>query len=225
VVTVGNRSAWEKASRKHVDEYQELLDEARNSSSLFECELALLRPLLASNPGVVHLQSGHGLDDVALVAEGARSVVGVDFSSVAATAAQRRATELGVNCRYVIAELPGAPLRDGCTELVYTGKGALIWLPDLDSWAADVARLLTPGGHLFVHEAHPMVPLWTWDTRRAADPAGPRVFRAVARQRHVPCQRGGGVAGDAGRDRHRGARCRAGTAAPGRAPGTVLALG
>jgi hypothetical protein len=63
----------------------------------------------------------------------------------------------------VIAELPGAPLRDGCADLVYTGKGALIWLPDLGSWAEDVARLLRPGGHLFVLEAHPLVPLWTWD--------------------------------------------------------------
>jgi len=36
---------------------------------------------------VVHLQSGHGLDDIALVAAGAHSVTGVDFSEVAATAA------------------------------------------------------------------------------------------------------------------------------------------
>jgi SAM-dependent methyltransferase len=159
----GNRTAWEKASEKYVNEHDELLDQARNSSSLVACELELLRPLLASAPSVVHLQSGNGLDDIALVGEGARSVVGVDFSAVAATAAQRRADELGVACRYVVAELPGAPLRDGCADLVYTGKGALIWLPDLRAWAADVARLLRPGGHLFVHEAHPMVPLWTWD--------------------------------------------------------------
>ncbi|WP_086664789.1 class I SAM-dependent methyltransferase [Lentzea kentuckyensis] len=158
-----NRIAWETASRKYVHEHEELLEQARNTSSLVECELALLRPLLASAPAVVHLQSGHGLDDVDLIAHGARQVVGVDFSEVAATAAQRRADELGVRCRYVVAALPGAPLRDGCADLVYTGKGALIWMPDLAAWAADAARLLRPGGHLFVHEAHPMVPLWTWD--------------------------------------------------------------
>nr|WP_281353447.1 class I SAM-dependent methyltransferase [Phytoactinopolyspora mesophila] len=122
-----------------------------------------MRPLLASSPTVVHLQSGHGLDDIALVAEGARSVVGVDFSEVATSAAQRRADELAIPCRYVTGELPGAPLRDECAELVYTGKGALIWLADLRAWARDVARLLRPSGHLFVYEAHPMVPLWTWD--------------------------------------------------------------
>lgn len=158
-----NRGAWEAASQKHVDEYQEHLARARNECSLSARELELLRPILAHSPAVVHLQSGHGLDDIALLGSGARSVVAVDFSQVAATAAQRRADELGASCRYVVAQLPGAPLRDACADLVYTGKGALIWLPDLQAWAADIARLLRPGGHLFVYEAHPAVPLWTWD--------------------------------------------------------------
>jgi hypothetical protein len=26
-------------------------------------------------------------------------------------------------------------------------------MPDIRAWASDVTRLLTPGGHLFVHEA------------------------------------------------------------------------
>jgi SAM-dependent methyltransferase len=158
-----NRVAWEAASQKYVREYQDHLDQARNGSSLFAHELDLLRPLLASSPAVVHLQSGHGLDDIALAAAGARTVIGVDFGQTTATAAQRRADELGAACRYVIAKLPGAPLRDECADLVYTGKGALIWMPDLDAWARDVARLLRPSGRLFVYESHPAVPLWTWD--------------------------------------------------------------
>jgi hypothetical protein len=54
-------------------------------------------------------------------------------------------------------------LPDECADLVYTGKGALIWIPDLRAWASDAARLLRPSGHLFICEAHPAVPLWTWD--------------------------------------------------------------
>lgn len=158
-----NRVAWEAASQKHVREYRDLLDQARNQSSLVPCEREILRPLLAPSPGVVHLQSGHGLDDIALAAAGAGWVIGVDFSEVAASAARRRARELGVACRYVVAEVPGVPLRSQCADLVYTGKGALIWMADLPAWAADAARLLRPAGHLFVYEAHPLVPLWTWD--------------------------------------------------------------
>jgi SAM-dependent methyltransferase len=162
-VVARNRAVWEEASQKHMREYQDLLDQARARSSLAPCERELLRPLLTSAPVVVHLQSGNGLDELDLVAAGARCSVGVDYSEVAAGAAQRRAAELAVQCRYVVGQLPMAPLRDHCADLVYTGKGALIWMPDLDGWAATVARLLRPAGHLFVYEAHPMVPLWTWD--------------------------------------------------------------
>jgi SAM-dependent methyltransferase len=158
-----NRIAWETASQKHVREYEEHLARAVAGSSLCTTERELLREVLGRAPEVVHLQSGHGLDDVALVAAGARSVVGVDYSEVAVAAAQRRADELHVACRYVVAAVPGVPLANASADLVYTGKGALIWMPDLAEWARDVARLVRPSGHLFVYEAHPAVPLWTWD--------------------------------------------------------------
>ena len=51
-------------------------------------------------------------------------------------------------------------------DLVYTGVGALCWLPDIRRWARTVAGLLRPGGRLFIREAHPM--MWTLP-RTAAD--------------------------------------------------------
>ena len=48
-------------------------------------------------------------------------------------------------------------------DLVFTGVGALCWLPDVRRWAGIVATLLRPGGHLFLREGHPM--LWTLDER------------------------------------------------------------
>lgn len=180
-VVRSNRVAWESASQKHVREYDELLEQARVESSLAAPERTVLEPLLRLRPEVVHLQSGHGLDDVALVRGGARSVVGVDYSEVAAHAASRRARELDVPCHYLVAEVPAAPLRAGCADLVYTGKGALIWMRDLDAWARDVARLLRPSGHLFVFESHPMVPLWTWDE----DEARIRADRGYFSRSHV----------------------------------------
>ena len=135
-------------------------------NALTGMERDLLREILRGAPEVVHLQSGHGLDDVALVQAGARSVVGIDYSQVAVHAAQRRADELGAACRYIAAAVPGVPLASASADLVYTGKGALIWMSDLTGWARDVARLLRPSGHLFVFEAHPAVVLWTWDGDR-----------------------------------------------------------
>lgn len=158
-----NRVAWEKASEKYVREYDELLAEAAERRALWARELELLEPVLRKRPVVVHLQSGHGVDDVSLIAAGARVVVGVDYSVTAAGAAHRRARELDVAAQYVVAEVPVVPVRDESADLVYTGKGALIWMRDLDAWAQAVARMLKPGGQLFVYEAHPAVPLWTWD--------------------------------------------------------------
>lgn len=158
-----NRVAWESASQKHVNEYEEHLAEAARRESLRAWELELLGPALAKRPMVVHLQSGHGLDDVSLLAKGANHVIGVDYSATAATSAQQRARDLDVRAQYVVAEVPRVPLKDGCADLVYTGKGALIWMRDITAWAAEVARLLKPHGQLYVYEAHPAVPLWTWD--------------------------------------------------------------
>ena len=52
-------------------------------------------------------------------------------------------------------------------DLVYTGIGALCWLPSVRRWAAVVADLLRPGGRLFIREGHPV--LWTLDDERPDD--------------------------------------------------------
>jgi hypothetical protein len=110
VWTRRRRRAWEAASHKHVREYDDLLAQAVAGSSLNDVERELLAGILSLSPEVVHLQSGHGLDDAALVQAGAMSVVGVDYSAVAAGAAQCRADELGLACRYVVGAVPGVPL-------------------------------------------------------------------------------------------------------------------
>jgi SAM-dependent methyltransferase len=41
-------------------------------------------------------------------------------------------------------------------DVVYSGKGALIWLPDVARWAEVAAKLLRPGGFLYLVEFHPV---------------------------------------------------------------------
>lgn len=155
------RAAWAVASRKYTDEYDEHLEAAR-TARLLPAEVAALERIV---PGadVVHPMSGHGLDDAALVRLGARSVHGVDYSPAPVESARRRADALGLPCRYTRATLPDSGLDDACADLVYTGKGALIWVTDLPAFLAEVRRLLRPGGWFYVYEAHPLVPLWAWD--------------------------------------------------------------
>src|SRR5436190_865728 len=52
-------------------------------------------------------------------------------------------------------------------DLVYTGIGALCWLPDIARWGQVAGRLLRPGGRLFLREGHPM--LWTIDDTRTSE--------------------------------------------------------
>jgi hypothetical protein len=66
---------------------------------------------------------------------------------------------------YVEAELyeAVAVLGGEAFDFVFTGVGALNWLPTIDRWASVVANLLVPGGRLFLREGHPM--LWTLEER------------------------------------------------------------
>ncbi len=42
-------------------------------------------------------------------------------------------------------------------DVVYTGKGALCYLPDLTAWAEVLRALLAPGGLLYLVEFHPLL--------------------------------------------------------------------
>lgn len=109
---------------------------------------------------VLHLQCHIGTDTLSLARLGARSVTGIDFSRPALEAATSLATECGSDISYVESEVYSAVETVGAErfDLVYTGVGALCWLPDIGRWAQIVADLLRPGGRLFIREGHPV--LW-----------------------------------------------------------------
>ena len=94
-------------------------------------------------------------------------MTGLDFSPAALTEARRIAALAGAEVDFVEAEVYDAvsALGAGRFDLVYTGAGALGWLPDIRRWARTVADLLRPGGRLFVREAHPM--MWSLDEERS----------------------------------------------------------
>ena len=106
---------------------------------------------------MVHLQCHIGTDTISLARLGGR-VTGVDFSPGALAVARDLAVACGVEARFVESELYGVPEVLGPDfDLVYTGVGALCWLPDIAGWARVVAALLRPGGRLYVRDAHPIL--------------------------------------------------------------------
>jgi SAM-dependent methyltransferase len=107
----------------------------------------------------VHLQCHIGTDTVSLARLGAR-MTGLDISAPALAAGRALAASAGVDVRFVQSELysAAAVLGEGAFDLVFTGIGALCWIPDIRAWADVVAALLRPGGRLHIREGHPM--LW-----------------------------------------------------------------
>jgi SAM-dependent methyltransferase len=128
-------------------------------------------PLLGSVEGCrgVHLQCHIGIDTLSLARLGAE-MTGLDLSPASLTEARSLAERAGPAVSYVEAEVYDAldVLDAGTFDLVYTGIGALCWLPDIGRWAQVVAGLLAPGGRLFIREGHPM--LWSLDETQTDRP-------------------------------------------------------
>lgn len=110
----------------------------------------------------VHLQCHIGTDTLSLARLGAH-MSGLDFSVASLEQARLLAERCGTPIDYVEAPVYEAAevLEPGGFDLIYTGIGALCWLPRIDDWARNVAALLKPGGRLFLREGHPM--LWALD--------------------------------------------------------------
>ena len=106
---------------------------------------------------VAHLQCHFGLDTLSLARLGAR-VTGLDFSEPAIEAARQIAVDCGLDAEFVAADVYDAvaALDHRTFDLVYTGLGALCWIPDLVGWARVVDELLRPGGTLYLAEFHPL---------------------------------------------------------------------
>jgi SAM-dependent methyltransferase len=119
-------------------------------------------PLIGDIAGLrgVHLQCHIGTDTISLARLGA-SMTGVDFSEPAISQARALAERTGADATFVSSDVYEAvdAIGAGAFDLVFTGIGALCWLPSVSRWARVVASLLRPGGRLFIREGHPM--LWS----------------------------------------------------------------
>lgn len=155
-----NRANWDERALAHARSADYHVERFVEDPDYISEVVAFDRPLLGSVAGQrgVHLQCHIGTDTVSLARLGTR-MTGLDFSGASLAEARRLAARTGADVEFVESEVYGAldVLDGGGFDLVYTGIGALIWLPDIDRWAAVVAALLRPGGRLFVREGHPMM--------------------------------------------------------------------
>ena len=158
-----NRAAWDEAAERYEGWFDEAVALIRDGgSNLFPIEETLIGDLRGRCSRAVHLQCAGGRDTLSLWNLGADEVVGIDFSPRMLELARRLSEAVGAPARWIEADVLETPHElDGTADLVYTGRGAIMWLQDLDAWASVVRRLLSPTGRFVLFDAHPAE--WLFD--------------------------------------------------------------
>jgi SAM-dependent methyltransferase len=156
-----NRANWDERAPAHAASADYGVERFAADPAYLSHVVRFDLPLLGDVAGLrgVHLQCHIGTDTVSLARLGA-TMTGVDFSAASLAQARTVAARAGADVTFVEADVYDAvaAVGGGRFDLVYTGVGALCWLPDIRRWAQVVAGLLRPGGRLFLREGHPV--LW-----------------------------------------------------------------
>jgi SAM-dependent methyltransferase len=164
-----NRANWDDRAPAHAASPGYPVGKLASDPSFLSPVVAFDRPLLGSltSQRGIHLQCHIGTDTVSLSRLGA-DMTGLDFSEKSLQEARRVAQLAAADVRFVQSNVYDAVAAAGTGyDFVYTGIGALCWLPDVARWARTVSALLRPGGRLFIREGHPM--LWTLDDSATGD--------------------------------------------------------
>jgi len=155
-----NRASWDERAPVHAASPFYDVDSFVADPAALSPVVRFDRPRLGDVAGLrgVHLQCHIGTDTISLSRLGAR-MTGLDFSGAAIAEARGLASRIGADTEFVQADAYDAVDVLGAAQfdLVFTGIGALCWLPDIRRWASVVAALLKPGGRLFIREGHPML--------------------------------------------------------------------
>lgn len=164
-----NRVSWDARVGVHVAsafyDVEGFLADAKRLS-LQPYEPALLGDVTGLD--LVHLQCHFGLDTLSWARLGAK-VTGLDLAPSAVEAARALAERAGLDASFIEGNTyDAAELIDRRFDVVYTGFGAICWLPDLERWAQVVAALLKPGGRLCLAEFHPILSVVGDDGERIA---------------------------------------------------------
>lgn len=153
--TQQNRRAWnEIAAQRHKVSFP--------AAEFFAQGQSVLDPRVVEAAGdvkgktLLHLQCSTGSDTLSWTVQGA-DATGVDISDEQIAIAQQTANDAGLSTRFIVADVYNLPneLYESF-DIVFTGGGSLVWLPDIDRWANIVASVLRQDGLFLLFEEHPV---------------------------------------------------------------------
>ncbi len=105
---------------------------------------------------LLDLQCGGGEGALFFARRGAKAT-GVDISEERLKQARRKAQRAGANIAYIRGNVVKLPLPRNGFDLVHTGGGVTAWIPDIGRWAAEIGRVLKPGGRFVWWDGHPVL--------------------------------------------------------------------
>ncbi len=159
--TDANREAWDEAAALHRSQNMEsLLAGFRTPgySCLGAIETERLQALGVAGKDVAQLCCNNGRELLSVKNMGAGRCVGFDAAKGFIEQARELAAAGGIDCAFLCTDIYAVPTAyDAGFDLVTVTIGVLGWMPDLDGFLAVAARLLRPGGALFIYEQHPIL--------------------------------------------------------------------
>ena len=160
-----NREAWEEVAPLHREHNQAQLLKAfkvPGYSCLDEIETAVLRDIGVDGKDVAQLCCNNGRELLSVKNLGAGRCVGFDQAEGFIAQARELAAAGAIDCDFVCSEIHEISSDyDAAFDLVTITIGVLSWMPDIAAFMAVPARLLRPGGRLFIYEQHPIIEMVT----------------------------------------------------------------
>ncbi len=148
-----NQRLWDELAPVHFRAYREVQMLRAGQPVLDDIELDEIGDVQGRS--LLHLQCHIGTDTLDWERRGAQ-VTGIDFSARSIDMACRLRDELGLQARFMHASVYDLPagLQESF-DIVYTSRGVLCWLRDLERWGRIIAGCLKPGGIAYVMDTHP----------------------------------------------------------------------
>lgn len=168
-----NRAAWDASAPYHRKSrgFDALRAgfAAAGYSCLDEIATQQLTAIGVAGKDVAQLCCNNGRELLSVKNLGAASCVGFDQSAPFLEQGRELAAAGNIDCRFIETDANKIPGEfDAAFDVVFITIGVLGWMPDLNGFMGVGARLLRPGGALFIYEQHPVMMMF--EPRKSADP-------------------------------------------------------
>ena len=160
-ISTANRAAWEQAAPIHHKHNQARLIESYSNpgfTDLDAVETERLEALGIAGKDVAQVCCNNGRELLSVKNMGAARCVGFDGAQGFIDQGRELAAVAGLGVEFVCTDIYDIDDEYAASfDVVTITIGVLGWMPDLDGFFAVVAKLIRPGGALFIYEHHPIL--------------------------------------------------------------------